>query len=46
MNVLIFSVSIGNGHDQVAHTLRDAFLLSDPQNDVIIINTISLISPL
>ncbi len=46
MNVLIFSVSIGNGHDQVAHTLRDAFLLSDPQNDVRIINTISLISPL
>lgn len=46
MNALIFSVSIGNGHDQVAHTLRDGFLQSDPQNDVRIINTISLISPL
>lgn len=46
MNILIFSVSIGNGHDQVAHILKDSFLLSDSQNDVRIINTISLISPL
>ncbi|SHJ12251.1 MGDG synthase family glycosyltransferase [Lutispora thermophila] len=46
MNILIFSVSIGNGHDQVAHTIRNEFLSADPENNVRIINTISLISPL
>lgn len=46
LNILIFSVSIGNGHDQVAHTIRSEFLSADPENNVKIINTISLISPL
>ncbi|MCQ1531000.1 MGDG synthase family glycosyltransferase [Lutispora saccharofermentans] len=46
MNILIFSVSIGNGHDQVAHTIRNEFISADPENSVKIINTISLISPL
>lgn len=46
MNILIFSVSIGNGHDQVAHTIRNGFLMDNPNNKVKIINTISLISPL
>jgi len=46
LNILIFSVSIGNGHDQVAHTIRNEFLSADPENNVKIINTISLISPL
>ena len=46
MNILIFSVSIGNGHDQVAHTLSDSFMVSNQDNNVRIINTISLISPL
>ncbi len=46
MNILIFSVSIGNGHDQVAHTLKDAFNRNDPSNNIRIVNTISLISPL
>lgn len=46
MNILIFSVSIGNGHDQVAHTIRNEFLSANPNNSVKIINTISLISPL
>lgn len=46
LNILIFSVSIGNGHDQVAHTIKDAFIAANPSNKVKIINTISLISPL
>ena len=46
MNILIFSVSIGNGHDQVAHTIKNGFLMVNPNNKVKIINTISLISPL
>lgn len=46
LNILIFSVSIGNGHDQVAHTIRNEFLSADSSNSVKIINTISLISPL
>jgi processive 1,2-diacylglycerol beta-glucosyltransferase len=46
MNVLIFSVSIGNGHDQVAHTLRNEFIRQDNGSKVKIINTINYISPL
>lgn len=46
MNVLIFSVSIGNGHDQVAHTLRNEFIRQDNSSRVRIINTINYISPL
>lgn len=46
MNVLIFSVSIGNGHDQVAHTLRNEFIRQDNTSRVKIINTISYISPI
>jgi len=46
MNVLIFSVSIGNGHDQVAHTLRNEFIRQDNCSRVKIINTISYISPI
>lgn len=45
MNVLIFSVSIGNGHDQVAHTLRNEFIRRNNSSRVRIINTISFISP-
>lgn len=46
MNVLIFSVSIGNGHDQVAHTLRNEFIRQDNASRVKIVNTINYISPL
>ncbi|MEA4849345.1 MAG: glycosyltransferase [Clostridiaceae bacterium] len=46
MNVLIFSVSIGNGHDQVAHTLRNEIIHQDNTSRVKIINTISYISPI
>lgn len=46
MNILIFSVSIGNGHDQVAHTLRNEFIRQDKSSRVKIINTISYISPI
>lgn len=46
MNVLIFSVSIGNGHDQVAHTLRNELIRQDNSSRVKIINTISYISPI
>ena len=46
MNILIFSVSIGNGHDQVAHTLRNEFIRQDNTSRVKIINTISYISPI
>lgn len=46
MNILIFSVSIGNGHDQVAHTLRNEFIHQDNSSRVKIINTISYISPI
>ncbi|MHB1392953.1 MAG: MGDG synthase family glycosyltransferase [Clostridia bacterium] len=46
MNALIFSVSIGNGHDQVAHTLRNEFLRQNNSSRVKIINTISYISPI
>ncbi|HOE56749.1 MAG TPA: glycosyltransferase [Bacillota bacterium] len=46
MNVLIFSVSIGSGHDQVAHTLRNEFIRQNALSRVKIINTISYISPL
>jgi processive 1,2-diacylglycerol beta-glucosyltransferase len=46
MNILIFSVSIGNGHDQVAHTLRNEFIRVDNKSRVKIINTIKFISPI
>lgn len=46
MNILIFSVSIGNGHDQVAHTLRNEFIRVDSMNRVKIVNTIKFISPI
>lgn len=46
MNVLIFSVSIGNGHDQVAHTLRNELIRQDNSCRVKIVNTISYISPI
>jgi len=46
VNVLIFSVSIGNGHDQVAHTLRNEFIHYDNSSKVRIINTINFISPI
>lgn len=46
MNILIFSVSIGNGHDQVAHTLRNEIIRQDNTSRVQIVNTINFISPL
>lgn len=46
MNVLIFSVSIGNGHDQVAHTLRNEFIRQNNSSGVKILNTIRYISPI
>jgi processive 1,2-diacylglycerol beta-glucosyltransferase len=46
MNILIFSVSIGNGHDQVAQTLSNEFTRVDPKNKVKIVNTIKFISPI
>ncbi|MGE5630999.1 MAG: MGDG synthase family glycosyltransferase [Caulobacteraceae bacterium] len=46
MNVLIFSVSIGSGHDQVAHTLRNEFIHIDNSSRVKIVNTINFISPI
>jgi len=46
MNILIFSVSIGNGHDQVAHTLSNEFMRADSRNKVKIVNTIKFISPI
>lgn len=46
VNILIFSVSIGNGHDQVAHTLRNEFIRADNNNRVKIVNTIKFISPI
>ncbi|MFZ5352459.1 MAG: MGDG synthase family glycosyltransferase [Bacillota bacterium] len=46
MNILIFSVSIGNGHDQVAHTLRNEIIHANNKARVKIINTINFISPL
>lgn len=46
MNILIFSVSIGNGHDQVAHTLRDEFIRADDKSRIKIVNTIKFISPI
>jgi processive 1,2-diacylglycerol beta-glucosyltransferase len=46
MNVLIFSVSIGNGHDQVANTLRNQLIQKDNSCRVKIVNTIKFISPI
>lgn len=46
MNILIFSVSIGSGHDQVAQTLRNEFIHIDNSSRVKIINTINFISPI
>lgn len=46
MNILIFSVSIGNGHDQVAQTLRNEFIRADAKCRVKIVNTIKFISPI
>lgn len=46
MNILIFSVSIGNGHDQVAQTLSNEFMRVDSKNKVKIVNTIKFISPI
>lgn len=46
MNILIFSVSIGNGHDQVANTLRNQFIQRDNSCRVKIVNTIKFISPI
>lgn len=46
VNILIFSVSIGSGHDQVAHTLRNEFIHQNNSSRVRIINTINFISPI
>jgi len=46
VDILIFSVSIGNGHDQVAYTLRNEFIRADNSCRVKIINTIKFISPI
>lgn len=46
MNILIFSVSIGNGHDQVAHNLRNEFIRINNDSRVKIVNTINFISPI
>ncbi len=45
MNVLIFSVSIGNGHDQVAHTISQEFLHRLPHCRVKVKNTLRLLNP-
>lgn len=46
MNVLIFSVSIGNGHDQVAQTIRNEFIYNNNKTKVKIVNILNFISPL
>lgn len=46
MNIIIFSVSIGNGHDQVAITLRNEIIRQDNNAKVKIINTMNLLSPI
>ncbi len=46
MNIIIFSVSIGNGHDQVANTLRNEIIRQNNNAKVKIINTINLLSPI
>jgi len=46
LNILIFSVSIGSGHDQVAQTLRNEFIRADAKCRVKIVNTIKFISPI
>ncbi len=46
MNILIFSVSIGNGHDQVAHTLRNEIIAANNKARVKIINSLNFISPI
>ena len=46
MNALIFSVSIGNGHDQVADNLKNAIMAIDSNNKVKIINILKFISPI
>ena len=45
MNILIFSVSIGNGHDQVAHTISQEFLDKIPNCRVKVKNTLKLLNP-
>lgn len=46
MNVLIFYVSIGNGHNQVAHTLKNSFITANSNNIVKVINILNLINPI
>ncbi|NLW16323.1 MAG: hypothetical protein GX033_01470 [Firmicutes bacterium] len=45
MDTLIFSASVGAGHDQVARALREEILRRYPQARVAIVDTISYISP-
>lgn len=46
MDTLIFSASVGAGHDQVARALQEEILLRHPTARVAIVDTISYISPI
>lgn len=46
MNILIFTVSFGVGHNQVAHTLKNSFKESNSTNVVKVVNIINLINPI
>ncbi len=46
MNILLFSVSIGHGHDQVAHTISQEFLSSVPNCRVKVKNTLKMLNPI
>ena len=46
MNILIFYVSIGDGHNQVAHTLKNSFITDNSNNIVKVINILNLINPI
>ncbi|MEA4825492.1 MAG: glycosyltransferase [Clostridium sp.] len=45
MKTLIFSISAGDGHKQTSLAIKDYILLNDKNSEVIIVDTLSYISP-
>ncbi len=43
-NILLFSVSFGEGHNQAAHALSQEFLRQDPKNNVKVVNTLDYVN--
>lgn len=46
LRVLIFSVSVGAGHDSVANALAEEIIIQSPNSEVLIVDTFKYINPI